>query len=144
MITNERQFRITRAEAERFRQAIEDAKTQETDLSPRMYQAMIEGLQSQLDDLLAEVSQYEALKAGEIDSLEFDSLDQLPEVLIAARIAAGLTQKELAERLAMKEQQIQRYEANHYAGASLERLIEIARALSLDIHYRAELPPAVV
>jgi hypothetical protein len=36
----------------------------------------------------------------------------------------------LDERLGLKEQQIQRYEAKNYETASLKRVIEIARALA--------------
>jgi Helix-turn-helix len=46
------------------------------------------------------------------------SLNDLPTTLIKARISAGMTQKELAEKIGIREQQIQRYEANHYNSAS--------------------------
>jgi transcriptional regulator with XRE-family HTH domain len=46
----------------------------------------------------------------------------LPGALIRSRIAAGLSQKDLGERLGMKEQQIQRYEATDYSGASFSTL----------------------
>jgi len=58
-----------------------------------------------------------------------DSLERLPSALIQARIATGLSQKQLAERLGLKEQQVQRYEANDYQGASLGRLHEVVTAL---------------
>ena len=41
----------------------------------------------------------------------------------------GLSQKELADRIGLKEQQIQRYEATEYASASLTRIQEIIGAL---------------
>lgn len=79
------------------------------------------------------MAQYEALRRREVRSVQVSSLEDLPEALIKARIAAGLTQEQLAKRLKLKKQQIQRYEATHYASASLERLIEIARALNVQI-----------
>jgi HTH-type transcriptional regulator / antitoxin HipB len=48
------------------------------------------------------------------------SLNDLPTTLIKARIAAGLTQKDLADKIGVREQQIQRYEANHYNSASFD------------------------
>ncbi|MDQ3702081.1 MAG: helix-turn-helix transcriptional regulator, partial [Chloroflexota bacterium] len=51
-----------------------------------------------------------------------------------------LSQKELARRLGLKEQQIQRYEARRYAGASLERVQAVADALGVQIHERVLLP----
>ena len=72
--------------------------------------------------------------------LELDSPDQLAEALIRARIAAGLSPKEMAGRLGLKEQQIQRNEAPRYAGASLDRVQAVAGALGMQIHERAVLP----
>src|SRR3712207_8673900 len=40
-------------------------------------------------------------------------------LLVFARVAQGLSQKELARRLGLKEQAIQRYEAERYRGISL-------------------------
>jgi transcriptional regulator with XRE-family HTH domain len=68
-----------------------------------------------------------------------NSLDALPKVLIEARIAAGLTQEDLASRLGLKPQQIQRYEASDYQTASLARLRGIARVLNLRVREGAEL-----
>ena len=62
-----------------------------------------------------------------------ESLDKLPRTLVEARIVAGLSQKELAERLDLKEQQIQRYEATDYRSASLTRLKQVAKALGVNI-----------
>jgi HTH-type transcriptional regulator/antitoxin HigA len=49
--------------------------------------------------------------------------------LIQARIARGLTQKELTQKMGLKEQQIQRYEASSYAKASLARINQIIKFL---------------
>ena len=133
MITNERQYRMTKVEVERFEQAIAAEHGPGTEqIHPRIRQAMREGLQSQLDDLRAEITAYEALRAGQVATLTVRSLDELPQALIQARIAAGFTQKQLAERLELKEQQVQRYEATQYAGASFRRIQEVAAAL--DVH----------
>ena len=59
-------------------------------------------------------------------------LEQLPDMLVEQRELLGLTQRQLAERLGMKEQQIQRYESSRYQAASLRRLIEVAQALASD------------
>jgi HTH-type transcriptional regulator/antitoxin HigA len=50
-----------------------------------------------------------------------------------------LSQEELAGKLGLKPQQIQRYEATNYQGASLERVNEILRALGVKLRRRAEL-----
>lgn len=56
-------------------------------------------------------------------------IEKLPEMLIEERLRLGLTQKHLAEKMGLKEQQIQRYEATRYQSASLRRLTEVAKAL---------------
>ncbi|MGH3013996.1 MAG: helix-turn-helix domain-containing protein [Gaiellaceae bacterium] len=139
MITNERQYRITKSEARKFEQAIAAARGREpsSDVDPRMHQAMIESLESELAVLREQLERYEALKAGKVKSRKARSLRELPIVLIEGRIAAGLTQRELAKRLGMPEQQIQRYEATLYAGVSLQRLQEVADTLGLEIEEHA-------
>lgn len=49
--------------------------------------------------------------------------------LVASRRASGLTQGELAERLGVKRQQVQRWESSAYRSASLERVGRVADAL---------------
>ena len=141
MITTERQYRITKAAAERFAQALAH-EAQGAHLDPRLRQAMREGIESELQILREQLAEYEALRSGRIAVLELDSLTALPDALIRARIAAGLTQKELATRLGLKEQQIQRYEATRYSGASLERVQAVAEALGVKIHERVIFPSA--
>jgi uncharacterized protein (DUF433 family) len=88
--------------------------------------------------------QYPYLRPAEVHAdmaYYFDhSLDQLSKALIRTRIAAGLSQTELAGRLGLKEQQIQRYEARRYAGAGLDRVQAVADALGMQIHERVVLP----
>ena len=140
MITNERQYRITKAEAKRFEEALGQPEKETAKVHPRIQQAMREGLESQLRELREEMAEYEALRSGKASVWELDSLKDLPDALIRARIAAGLTQKELAARLGLKEQQIQRYEATRYAGVSLDRIHEVASSLGLRITGRVLIP----
>src|SRR5258708_18154455 len=143
MISNERQYRITKAEAERFRRTLAELETDGRDqegVHPRLVQAQREALQSQLDDLLHEIREYEELRAGKVPLLSIDSFEDLPDGLIKARIAAGLSQKALAGRLHLKEQQIQRYESERYASASLQRIQEVARAIGVQIREEILLP----
>ncbi len=143
MIKNERQYRITRAAAEKFAATLAELKVssggQSTD--PRVRKLQAEAVESQLADLHEELQEYEALKSGAVGTIRVDTLADLPQGLIKARIASGLSQKELAERLSLKEQQIQRYEAEDYASASFHRLLEVARALELTVKEEITLAP---
>jgi ribosome-binding protein aMBF1 (putative translation factor) len=134
MIKNERQYRITRAQAEKFTQALHRAtegRTAESGVHPLLRKTQEDAIRSQLDDLRAELAEYESLIARKAAVQRVKSLEDLPRALIRARIAHGLSQKELAQRLGMKEQQIQRYEATEYASASLARVLEVARCLGV-------------
>src|SRR5437870_1629008 len=142
MIANERQYRITKSAVREFEEALANLETVETQRPPEMRRVMREAIESQLEELRDQLAEYEALRSGRVRVLELDSLAELPDALIRARIAAGLTQKELATRLGLKEQQIQRYEATRYAGVSLERIQAVADAIGVTIEERLILPAA--
>jgi transcriptional regulator with XRE-family HTH domain len=72
--------------------------------------------------------------------LEVESFEDFPDALVRARIAAGLSQKDLGDRLGLKEQQIQKYEATGYSGASLARMTEVVNALGLRVRKEVFLP----
>lgn len=134
MITNERQLAITRAELHRFEEAAEaQQEAPAEDVDPILGQAMVDGLRGQADTLREEIERYEVLRGGGVSGRELASLRELPSALIEARIAAGLTQKALGEKLKVKEQQIQRWEANRYSGVGVERLQEVADALGMEV-----------
>jgi HTH-type transcriptional regulator / antitoxin HipB len=52
-------------------------------------------------------------------------IEDLPKVLSQKRISLGMTQKELAEKLGIKEQMVQRYESNGYESISYHRLTKV-------------------
>lgn len=134
MITNERQYRITKRKAERFVQALDEFNEKErerADLSQRVIQAERKGIEAQLTSLLEEIEEYERVKKEGVSNLMVTTIDELPILLIKARIASDMTQRELAEQLHMKEQQIQRYEADRYASVSYRRLCEVAHVLGV-------------
>ena len=143
MITNERQYRITRNRAQRFAAALEEfdaGSLERSDVDARLIRAERDAMVSQLADLRQELAEYDALQGADVSIISEASIDGLADGLIKARIAGGLSQRGLAERLGMKEQQIQRYEAERYASASYKRLCEIANALGVRIENEILLP----
>lgn len=141
MITNERQYRITSAQLEKLKTAIDtfDIKASaERTKSKILVKAEIDALRSEFENLSVQLHEYETLKSGAVEILKASNLEELPSILIRARIAKGLSQRQLADALGLKEQQIQRYEAEEYASANLRRLADVARALGLNISEVAE------
>ena len=132
MIKNERQYRLTKAQADRFSQTLESLRQRSgktEGVHPLIVKAQENALASQIADLRSELREYESLKAGGFQLNELRVVADLPAILIKARIAQGLSQKDLAKRLGLKEQQIQRYEATDYASASLTRIRRVVSAL---------------
>lgn len=130
MIYNERQYKITTRQIKEFTEALERMDYQDGDW---LQQAQYSAIKSQLDDLKAQALEYQLLKEGNIKHTESSELSHLPITLIQARISRGLTQQDLADHLNLHPQQIQRYEASNYMGASLSRLIEIANVLGISV-----------
>lgn len=65
MIINQRQYALAKAAASRFEEALakEKAKRPRKVVHPRIHRAKLDGLQSQLDELNAEISEFEALSS---------------------------------------------------------------------------------
>jgi DNA-binding XRE family transcriptional regulator len=136
VITNQREYRITKAWLARFERdrVAYDARELSPDVDLGMKQLMHDALDSEIEVLRRQIEHYEQLRDGRITSREITSLRELPTALIEGRIAARLTQRQLAERIGVAEQQIQRWEANDYTGVNLDRLQNIADALGIQIH----------
>lgn len=144
MITNERQYKISKTYLSKIKQAAESFVFDEAAKrigSKVLAKAELDALNSEVEVVSEQLQEYEALKSGRITKLTANSLQELPGILIRARIVKGFSQAQLAEKLGIKEQQIQRYESEEYASASLRRLTEVAEALDLNISEVAEFRP---
>jgi len=141
MIKNEKQYRITKAQARRFEEALAGLARQErpANIAPRLWQAQRDAAESQLRELREQIDDYERLQMGKSKELVLEAVEDLPKALIRARIAAGMTQEGLAHRLGVKTQQIQRYEATEYESASFARIRKVVQALGLRMPQPARL-----
>ena len=139
MITNEVQYRATKAHASRFEEALRNLEADKTAGTKRR-ELEIGAVRAQLEDLQGELTEYEQLRSGTIRSFEVASLPELAVALVKARIAKGWSQRRLAEELGIAEQQIQRYESSGYTSASLARLCDVVAALGVDVRVVVTLP----
>jgi transcriptional regulator with XRE-family HTH domain len=135
VIKNERQYRITKSQAEKFEKAIREMENAppKKSVQAKLRQAQIDALRSQWTELTEELKEYELLRSGKRPIPPLNSFTDLPRALIQARIASGMSQEEFSTRLGIKPQQIQRYEATDYLGASLARISDVVRALGLQV-----------
>jgi len=129
VIRTDRQLTKSREQLEMLQAALDRPAAHDLDVHPVLAEASRRALSAQANDLLEEIEEYEALRGGRAEPPDLSHVGQLHRTLVRARIAAGLSQTELAKRLNIDPQQVQRYEANDYAGASLARLQDIAAAL---------------
>lgn len=87
-----------------------------------------EGMIRQLED---ELREYEELKSGELKLPKIDRLDQIAPFVVKLRIAKGVSQTELAQRLGVSKQVISRYEESDYQTVGVARLQEILDAIGV-------------
>ena len=133
MIKNELQYKLTKTSAKNFERRLtwlRETLGAQDQLDPILAKAEEDGLQSMIDELREELQEYERTKQGDVDMTALTSVHMVPSTLIRARIARGLSQRQLAQLVGLKEQQIQRYESNDYSNVDLGRVQEIARALT--------------
>lgn len=133
MIKNDKQLAITKERVAAFEKAVSDLDTSQETLSPVLFRLQRKALEGELVAMQNEIEEYTNLKAGNLIIAENLTIDKVYQVLIKARIAQGISQAQLAEKVNSTQQQIQRYESTNYETASLSTIINIAHALSINL-----------
>lgn len=138
MIKNEFQYQVTQDWVKKFKGAIAAAdRDEERKKNHReLWQINRDVLQVHLDGLLEEIAEYEMLLAHNPRqplTLKIDEFNRIPQLLIKARMAAKLTQKEFGELVQMSEEKIRFYEEKEYEGASFSEVSTVIFALGLRI-----------
>ncbi len=131
MITSDNQLKVSRGKLGQFTSTLGKL---ETEVNPNpIALARIGAIRDQIASIENEISEYERLRSGKVKEIQTESLLDLPNALVKARIARSITQTDLAELLGVKPQQVQRWEDDGYRKASLERLAQVADALGLKV-----------
>lgn len=130
-ILNQRDYRVAKVRAAYLETTRESRSLRETatGIAPDVSDARQLALRDEYLKLLEEIAAYERLWGREIPSLEDMAAADLGLLPIIGRLAKGWSQKQLAEALGLKEQQIQRYESERYASISLSRFDRILSLL---------------
>jgi ribosome-binding protein aMBF1 (putative translation factor) len=130
MITNAKQYKISKAAARKFEEGLKAFEQEDHGNTPEiLVKAQRDAIKSQLETLKEEIKEYEKLTRRETPPKELELIPKIPEQLIAARISRGWTQKELAEQVGLHTQKIQEYEKTRYTSVSLGRVKQIAQVL---------------
>jgi DNA-directed RNA polymerase specialized sigma subunit len=140
MIRNETEYQeaLRRLTQDRDVAAQQCAALEAEGLTPEEVGRAMEPLQSFHAQLAEEVDWYERVRRRDFPAIS--RLTQIGRLLIALRIANGLTQRELAERLGVSESIISRDERNEYHGLTIERAQRILDALNEMLTTRVEEP----
>ena len=101
------------------------------DLAKEDIKRALDPLRSFHEQLKEEVESYERLMRGEFD--EIRNFEGVGRLLIALRIAKGVSQRELADRVGVHESQVGRDERKEYNGVTVERANRILEALGVEI-----------
>jgi ribosome-binding protein aMBF1 (putative translation factor) len=142
MIRNETEYQeaVKRLSEEQTRLADHRARLKDAGLKAEEIKRVVDPMESFYLQFKEEVESYERLKRGEFE--ELDNLRGLGHLLIALRIAQGVSQRELAKRLDVHESQVSRDERNEYFGITLERVIRILEALNVRLRTKVEADPS--
>jgi DNA-binding transcriptional regulator YiaG len=132
-IKSQRQLTASQNWLLEFKDALREAEQNPMQLPAILHQAEMDGIQSQILALELEIAEYEAVSNTAPDKATLHSFEDLPEALVRMRIIRGLTQQELAEKLNLKPQQVQRWESGAYNKATFKRLLLVMQALEFDI-----------
>jgi HTH-type transcriptional regulator / antitoxin HigA len=141
MIQNEREYAVTKKQLAMLAESLAEAQCKPNPVQPEVTrQAGLNGIRFLMEDLEAEIAEYERLRDGQVSSLALSSvLEELPSALVRARIARGWTHRDLARALRITEQQVQKDESGGYEKASLARLRRVAAALGVHLVGEARL-----
>jgi ribosome-binding protein aMBF1 (putative translation factor) len=119
----------------------QEAKLAEEGLRPDQIKRGLDPMRVFQDQIRDEVASYERLKKGKFDELE--NLHGIGQLLIGLRIALGMSQRELADKLGVHESQVSRDERNEYFGITVERVTRIIEALGVVITTRVAKVPSL-
>lgn len=146
MIKNEKEYKFTQELAAEFEKSLEAIESDESHpIGDSHDRELIRGaLQCHLDKLKGEIAEYERLISHDHYQpllLTLDDIRDLPQLLIKARIAAKISQKELADLAGLTEEKIRHYEENEYEDASLLELKLTIDALDIQVQMGQFLVP---
>jgi DNA-binding XRE family transcriptional regulator len=137
MIQDELEYNVTKERLVQLDEFIAYLKSPDVETDPEVHpllpQIEIQAHESLRYELLKELAEYEGLRDGTSKTIQVKNLSELPTVLVKARIAAGLSQKELAEKLGVEEREVRSFEKSNYKHATLACLCKVGEVLQVKL-----------
>ena len=104
-------------------------------------------LEEDEDQLQVEISEYQTLKqlplaeAVEILAQNPELIENVGEMLAKLRIAAGLTQEHLAQKLGWEQANVSRFESSSYSSQTIGKIAEYLDGLGVSLHIIPSIAP---
>jgi len=132
MIKNQKQYKIAKKKLLSIQEEITKLSSgkEHIPLKEQLILASLNNLKNEMED---EIASYEHLKENKAKILKARNLDDLPSLIIEYKIISGLTQKEFSDKIGIKEQQLQRYEADNFKSITFKNLLKILRSIGLNV-----------
>ncbi len=144
MIRTETEYQASRKRAEEQARLLkqQENKLAAEGLKAAQIKRALDPMRSFAAQVSDEIETYERLKRAEFSELK--NLQGIGQMLVGIRIALGLSQREVAEKLGVHETQVSRDERNEYFGITVDRASRILEALGVEVTTRVEKLPELV
>ncbi len=95
------------------------------------------GIKHHLFELREQVRIYDDLRSGGTKPLKPQHLSEIGPYLVSARIASGMTQSELAEKIGVSQPMVHKYEDFEFQGVGIDVLAKAIKALGVSVNLEA-------
>jgi ribosome-binding protein aMBF1 (putative translation factor) len=136
MIKNSKQAGTTKSKLDEMKNAKAEFEKKNINKDSAKYRLGISSFNAMISDLEKQLLEYNSLINNEHHELVNHTIEDLPHILIKARLAKRMSQNDLAKIIGIDEQQIQRYEATNYESASWDRMVDVILALDINIRMK--------
>jgi DNA-directed RNA polymerase specialized sigma subunit len=139
MIRNEKEYQEATRRLDQDKVVIrkQEEELKKHNLSKEEIKRALDPMLSFHQQLAEEVEWYENVKRKHFGIIS--NLNEVGRLLIALRIASGLSQNEMAKCLDIAESQVSRDERNEYHGISLERAQKILSLFGVHVKAKVEI-----
>ncbi len=136
MILNNKQYNISKKKLQALLVVATEIRKNNT-LNAIEKQLVYNSKKRAITELKKEIQQFEKLQTCKTNTLILSpTIENIPMLITEYKIKNRLSQKEMAEKLEMKEQQFQRYEADRFKKVSFERLVSFFKKIEVDITFK--------
>ncbi len=133
MIKSDRQYEYTKG---KLRELDKDLKATRKEYSSDKKKAALlsQGYIEHIAQLKTEIAEYEKMKESPLPKvLKIRDFSEISRQIVRLRLARGLTQAKLANRIGCKQADVSRLEREDYQGYTLSQLKKIAAGLNAEI-----------